>query len=310
MKLKRFASWSIAILFLVSLMACNLPVAQNAGTPDVNGTVAAQVAINLAIQTKVAETLAANGQAVPPAAAPSVAATNTVQVLPQISLTPTMTPTITLTPTPEGVSLVLSNDTYCRLGGPYSSFKIIATVKTGQTVVVLSRNPENDSYYVQNPYDPNTKCWLYGKYATLSGNVQSLPVSTMQPTPTPTYTPTPTSNFTVSYVGLETCAGSYAFKLYVKNAGGIVWKSILITGTDTVTAFAINNSNNSFVDYSGCVAGLSQADLAPGEDSNVLNTIGHFNYDPTGHLINVTVKLCSEDNIAGTCLSKNLSFTP
>lgn len=309
MRIKRFIIWLTSLSLLLTLVACNLPSGNqsSATTPDLNGTVAAEVAIAQAAQTMVAQTLTAAAQAQPLVSTP----TNTLEAPPDMTFTPTLTSTITTTPTPEGVTLVLTNDTYCRVGGPYSSFKIVATVKAGQKVEVLSRNPENDSYYVINPYDTNSRCWLYGKYATVTGDTAILPVSTMQATPTPTATPTPNSKFTVTYIGLETCAPLYAFKLLIKNTGGTIWQYEQITGSDSVTAFIINHSSNVFTEYVGCAGGLTQADLAPGEESYVLNVNpGHFGYDPTGHLINITVKLCSEDGGAGTCLSQNLSFTP
>jgi hypothetical protein len=298
----------LVFTLILSLSACNLPMGgTTAGTPDIAGTVAAKVAIEQAAQTMVAQTMAAAAPIVPAAAT----STNTIQAPPESTFTQTLTPTITLTPTLEGVFLTVSQDTYCRFGAPYSSFKILATVKTGQKVEVISRNPENDSYYVKNPYEPNATCWLYGKYATLTGNPGALPVSTMHPTPTPTFTPTPAINFTVTYSGIETCAGEFGIKLFIRNTGPSIWQYVSISGTDSVTSFGINHTSNQFNSYSGCNITLSQGDLTTGEESYVLAVApGQFNYDPTGHLINLTVKLCSQDNALGTCLSKPISFTP
>ncbi len=308
MTIKRIFLTVLVITIILTLSACNLPMAGNSAetTPDIAGTVAARVAIEQAAQTMVAQTLGAGNSS----AAQVSTSTNTIQAPPEATFTPTLSPTITLTPTPEGVFLTVSQDTYCRFGGPYSSFKILATVKIGQKVEVIARNPENDSYYVKNPYEPNATCWLYGKYATVTGNAAGLTVATMHPTPTPTFTPTPAINFNVSYSGLESCAPNFAFKLFIKNNGGTIWQYESITGSDTVTGFAINHSSNIFKEWSGCVSGVTQEDLTPGEESYVLNIPGFFNYDPTGHLINITVKLCSENNGLGTCLSKPIAFTP
>lgn len=308
MKIKRFLIWLTTLTLLLTLAACNLPSGgQSAATPDLGGTVAAEVAIAQAAQTMVAQTLTAAAQSAPL----ENTSTNTVEAPPDITFTPTLTPTITLTATPEGVSLMVNNDTYCRVGGPYSSFKVVTTVKAGQKVEVLYRNPENDSYYVINPYEANSRCWLYGKYTTVSGDTQSLPVATMQATPTPTATPTPNNNFTVSYVGLETCMGDFAFKLFIKNTGGSTWQYEQITGSDTVTGFAISHSSNTFSEWAGCDPGISQSDLTPGEESYILNVNpGKLAYNPTGNLISLTVKLCTQDGGAGICVSKPISFTP
>jgi hypothetical protein len=260
----------------------------------------------------VAQTLTANAPISPEIPNVQPSNTNTVEAPLEMTSTPTLTPTITLTPTPEGVFLVVSNDTYCRFGGPYSSFKILATVKAGETVKVLARNPENDSYFVQNPYDTSSTCWMYGKYATLSGNTDALPISTMHPTPTPTSTPTPAPGFTVTFNSLINCGPNYAFKLFIKNTGGLTWQSITLAGSDTVTAFAFSQTSNTFKEYTGCSMTLEQNDLTPGEESYVVNDAAgqFFNYDPTGHKISVTVTLCTTDGGAGTCKSIPISFTP
>lgn len=308
MKAKRSLFTGVVVIIILTLSACNMPSGvTSAGTPDIDGTVAAKVAIEHAAQTMVAQTLSAEN----PNAGQVNTSTNTIQAPVDATFTPTLSPTITMTPTPEGTFLTVSQDTYCRFGGPYSSFKILATVKIGQKVEVIARNPENDSYFVKNPYETNSTCWLYGKYATLTGNAAGLTVATMNPTPTPTFTPTPTHGFTVSYVGLESCLPEYAFKLFIKNTGSSIWQSISITGSDTVTAFAINHTSNTFKEFSGCSIGVTQADLTPGESSYVLNVSpGQFNYNPTGNNISITVTLCSLDGLAGTCKSIPLSFTP
>jgi len=308
MKTKRFILTALVFTIILILTACNLPMgATTGGTPDIAGTVAAKVAIEQAAQTMVAQTLSAAN----PDAGLVSTNTNTIQAPPESTFTPTLTPTITLTPTPEGVFLTVSQDTYCRFGAPYSSFKVITTVKSGQKVEVIARNPENDSFYVKNPYEANSTCWLYGKYATVTGNAAGLAVATMHPTPTPTFTPTPNNDFSVSYVSLETCGGQFAFKLFIKNIGGNVWQYEQITGSDSATGFVISHSSNTFKEYAGCVPGVSQADLAPGEESYVLNVDpGQFGYNPAGNPIFITVKLCTLDNALGTCVSKSLSFTP
>lgn len=307
MKTKQILLTVVVFTLILTMSACNMPSGGTvAGTPDIAGTVAAKVAIEQAAQTMVAQTMNAAAPAVP--ATPT--STNTLEA-PVESPTPSLTPTITLTPTPEGVSLVVSQDTNCRLGAPYSVFKSVAVIKSGQQVEVIARNPENDSYYVKNPYDANSTCWIYGKFASVSGNTTNLNVATMQPTPTPTFTPTPNVGFSVSYVKLESCMGDFAFKFFVKNTSSTIWQYEQITGSDSVTGFVINHTSNVFKEWAGCVPGVIQGDLSAGEESYILNVDpGKLNYDPTGHLINITVKLCSQDGGLGTCVSKSLSFTP
>jgi len=307
MKARYIVSILFVFLITLSLSACNMPIGTANSTPDLDATVDAEVALEHMAETRVAGTLGAEN----PAEEPTM--TKTVAAMIQLDTpTQTLTPTITLTTTPEGVFLTMTADTNCRQGAPYSAFKILATIKTGEKVEVLGRNPENDSYYVKNPYDANSKCWVYGKYATVNGDTSALQVVTMQPTPTFTPTPTPVPDFSVSYVGLETCPPNWVFKLFIKNTSDKVWQSMQISGTDTVTGFVINQSSNVFEDWVGCAVVLTQGDLTKGETSNVLNTSpgNFFVYNPTGNLINVTVRLCTQDGLLGECVAKNLSFTP
>ncbi|KAF0111383.1 MAG: Uncharacterized protein FD147_990 [Chloroflexi bacterium] len=296
----RILKWLPGLIMILSLAACNIPLGK-VTAPDLQATVAAEVAIAQSAMTIVAATLNAGAQIIP---------TNTVAVEPLVTFTPTLTPTITLSPTPEGVFLTLSKDTNCRKG-PLAVFQAVTTVKAGQTVEVVGRNPENDTYYVKNPNSPGSFCWLWGQFATLTGNQVSLPVFTPQPTPTATYTPTPTANFSVTYNSLTGCGPDFAFKIYVKNTGSTIWQSIRVSGNDSTTGVAFLHTSNTFKEYAGCVVGITQEDLTPGEDSFVVTANpGHLNYNPAGHSISVTVTLCSEQNGAGTCMSKSLNFVP
>ena len=300
MKFNRIFSAILVFTVVFSLSACNVPTSGNSGTPDIAATANGKAAIEQAAATIVAQTLTAG----PPLF------TETPQP-PLESFTPTLTATAALSPTAEVVSLIVSKDTYCRQGAPVAAFKSIAIIKTGQQVEVVARNPENDSYYVKNPYEDNSYCWIYAKEITPNGNVEGLDVATLQPTATPTRTPTPNINFTITYSSLTNCAPNYAVKLYIQNVGAIPWQFISITGSDTATGFIINHTSNGFDQYSGCSTFNPQDVLTAGDDTYAMNlNPGEFNYDPTGHLINLTVKLCSQDNALGTCLSKPISFTP
>ncbi|MCX6056202.1 MAG: hypothetical protein NTZ74_15065 [Chloroflexi bacterium] len=296
MKIKTVLRWLPGGALILAMLACNIPVG-NVATPDVNATVAAQVAIAQFAQTAVAATMNASAPIIP---------TNTNTVPPTETVTPTMTltPTITLTPTLAGVFMTVSQNTNCRKG-PFAFFPAVTTIMAGQTVEVTGRNLDNDTFYVKNPNSPGAFCWLWGQYATLTGNQAGLPVFTPQPTPTPA------ADFSLSYTKLEKCLPQFAFKFYVKNTGGLIWQSIQILGNDNTLGTAFTHTSNTFKEYTGCVVGTVQEDLTPDEDSYVLNVSpGQLNYDPTGNSISVNVMLCSGQNLAGTCVTKALNFVP
>ena len=301
MKLNRFFLAIIVIAAFVLISACNISASGDAATAD-NATAAdRQEAIEQAAASIVAQTLTAG--------APTI--TQTPQP-PLESFTPTATPTVTFAPTSEIVTLVVAKDTYCRQGAPVAAFKSVVIIKSGQLVEVLARNRDNDSFYVKNPYEDNSACWIYGKEFVLDGNAEGLKFTTLQPTSTPTRTPTPNANFTVTYSSLVACtAPNYAFKLYIQNVGATPWHYISITGSDTVTGFAINHTSNFFDQYSGCSTMNPQDAVIGGDDTYAMNVNpGEFNYNPTGNQINLNVKLCTLDNAQGICVTKPISFTP
>lgn len=299
MKSKRIFSTILVFAVILTLTACNLPSSSGSATNEVTSPANNAAAVEQAAGTIVAQTLTAG--------APTVTET---PLPPLESFTPTATVTQTLAPTSDVVSIVVPKDTYCRQGAPLAEFKSVVIIKSGQLVEVIARNPENDSYYVKNPYEENSYCWVFGKGLTPSGNVDGLKSATLQPTTTPTRTPAP--SFTLTYSSLTDCGASkFAFKLYIQNIGTTPWQYISITGSDSSTGFGINHTSNVFDQYSGCSTVNPQDVIPAGDDSYAMNlNPGEFNYNPSGHQINLTVTLCTLDNAQGYCSSKPISFTP
>lgn len=279
------------VLLFILVSGCTTTAAP---TPDLASTIAVNVAVEqtmAALQTQSAITQLAYEQQHP-------------------TETPTLqpTPTSEFTATPEKVTLTLSKDTYCR-NGIYAKSPFVTLMTAGQTIDVLAVDPNNEAYYVVEPKHTFTYCWVWGEFATVSGNVASLPVYTPQPLPTPTRTPTVGPDFTASYVGLQNCGADYYLRFFIKNNGSKTWQAVLINITDNTNNTTSSFSNSSFVDYSGCSAGVSEDDLAPGEASNVAAYPGgKFSYDPTGHSMTAVVQVCQTDS--GGCNPKVINFTP
>jgi uncharacterized protein YraI len=85
-------------------------------------------------------------------------------------------PTITATAT-SSVFLAAAKDqpVNCRFG-PETSYAIVGALVLGRQAQIIGRNADSSWWYVRNPSDPSTSCWLSAEFVDTVGNVQALPV--------------------------------------------------------------------------------------------------------------------------------------
>jgi len=119
--------------------------------------------------------------AAPPASPPPTLDTPTLSV---ITSTPVLIETLpvfdtpTLVPTPTfGVTLASPKDqpVNCRFG-PGVSYAVVGALDLGRQAEMIGRNPDSSWWYVKNPSDPSTVCWLSAEFVNTVGNVAALPV--------------------------------------------------------------------------------------------------------------------------------------
>jgi hypothetical protein len=183
----------------------------------------------------------------------------------------------------------------------------------GETAQVYGRDPTGRYWYIRNPESGSEYCWVWGEYATITGNSAFLPVYTPPPTPTPTLTPTPTftptpsPDFEAAYSSLDTCVGWW-IEIKLQNTGSIPFKSMGITIKDTETDIVIANYVDGFTDINGCLFSTSRDTLGLGKTYVV--SAPAFNYDPSGHKLRATIILCSDTGQSGTCVTKTIIFKP
>ncbi len=79
------------------------------------------------------------------------------------------------TPTAAQVWVEVRIDTNCRLG-PGLAFEMVGALFVGERTIVLQRSSVPDYWVVENPDRPGHTCYLWGKYATLEGDIGSLPL--------------------------------------------------------------------------------------------------------------------------------------
>ena len=199
----------------------------------------------------------------------------------------------------------VSVDTNCRIG-PGKIYELIGALLVGEEAEIIARDPSGLYWYIKSP-DRGGFCWLWGNYATTKGNTASLPVFTPPPTPTFTPTPTPAINFSVSFHEVDGCVG-WNIEFKITNNGEVMFQSVSTSVTDNDTAETVTSQYDKFEEWNGCLVGSTYQDLDPGDTG--YTTGGTLTNDPAGHSLDASVQLCTEPALGGTCLTKNLSFTP
>lgn len=225
---------------------------------------------------------------------------------PTPSPTPTVTPTITLTPTPSNTPTLLPPvasvkiATNCRTG-PGTAYSLVTSLQPRQLAVVAARSSVENFWYVAIPDQVDEYCWLWGEYASIAGDLSTLPVLTPEPAPVP----------------------KMDFVLY--------YHSSMRCGSTHVSFTVFNNSLTTFKSARILVQDLDADDNihGPAVDRHPFAPIpsfcppGHGNYFPPGAAAYIiipvspvragnnglaNIKLCTEDWGAGDCVIKIAYF--
>jgi hypothetical protein len=103
---------------------------------------------------------------------------------------PRITPTASVTPTPGAPLASVSSPTNCRTG-PSTAYDLVTSLAVGQTAEVVGKDT-HDNYWIIKTGGGSGRCWLWGQYATVTGNTGNLPEIKPPPTPMPTKPAAPT----------------------------------------------------------------------------------------------------------------------
>lgn len=152
---------------LIAVLACNLPGA-NQPAISVNDQAATIIAATLQAQAK-------NGGDVP--------ITATFSPVPQI--TATIGSTLTITPTYSVPMLTLREQTNCR-SGPGQDYEILFAYVKGVKREIVGYYPQENYWLVKSPESSTGECWVWGKYADVTGSYWA--VASVTPPPTATQT--------------------------------------------------------------------------------------------------------------------------
>ena len=139
--------WIVFAVFLLILTSCNFPSSQGNQTPPAQPTL---------------DTPSSNN--------------STPTLLPIETLLALQLPTVTPTQTPRlAIAFPKDQPVNCR-SGPSTSYTVIGELKLGRQAEMIGRNLDSTWWYVKNPSDPSTFCWLAADFTDTEGNVESLPV--------------------------------------------------------------------------------------------------------------------------------------
>jgi hypothetical protein len=160
------------VIFAIVITACTLPSGRppdSSATPDLALTITAQ---SLLLEMQ------ANNQPLP-----EVTITPVVIVQPAVTDTPALAATVTLTPTAGVPMLTVSADTNCR-SGPNKEYSYLGALLVHETAEIVGKNTVTNYWVIKNP-DAAGTCWLWGNYATVTGDTSKLEEIPIPPTPTP-----------------------------------------------------------------------------------------------------------------------------
>ncbi len=285
----------IVALLLFAGLACNVPSLASKNNQEQDPGF---------VETSVVETmLALDGGQIQNGSDPTdQEADPPVTDTPGITDTPTLTPTVTHTPTPQVAMIYSSANTNCR-EGQGTEFAWLTSLTTGDEAEAVGVDTSGEYWYIRRPDQPNSFCWLWGKYATPSGPYQSLPVYTQVPTPTPGF------DYKATFISLiGPCGGNWATMYRIDNIGAFTLESWKTSATDhTGGSNPLSTEQDQFYEYSGCAQINQQVDLTPGESYYLLQI---FDNNPSGHDITTNIKICTKNGLAGECLTKKIRHKP
>lgn len=141
--------WIAIAIFSLGMSSCNLPGDQPTETPPASHTPTLVIPITSA---------------------------STPTSVPIETLLAIDTPTIAPTPTS---SLLLASPkdqpVNCRFG-PGTQYGVAGALNPGRQAEIIGKNEDASWWYVRNPSDPSTLCWLSAGVTDTVGNVGALPV--------------------------------------------------------------------------------------------------------------------------------------
>ena len=284
--LKRHPILISVVILLIASLACSQS-APTESPQDPN-----------ALNTSIAQTIAAR-QTEAARANPATATFTAAPIIPTLTIEPTLSATPDFTPTLETPLISVSVDTNCRTG-PGQVFERVGILLVGETAEIVGREPKGEYWYIRNPDEGVEFCWVWGEYATVTGNL--LPLLYMSPPPPPVL------NVNVSYIRLESCANTWWVEFKLENLSSVPFRSMSLVVRDADTVTVVTTESNGFTNKDGCGTTDTVESLIAGGVVTVSSSA--FGYNPSGNNLSAKITLCTNLNRTGTCSERELTFRP
>lgn len=262
----------LIIMIVLMLAACNLPV--NNTATEVPATQSEKPALATSTSTKALPT-------------ETDVATSTA----------TSTPEPSATITPEIAKAEVVRETNCRVG-PAGNYDLVATYPVGQLLEVVAKDLGNTYWFVKNPEKAEEQCYLLAQNVKISGDTETLPRFTPQPSPTAA------PYFKVSFRKIDTCENADFAVFVVENTGSIPFRSAYIKVTDQKVNKSVEQALNAFDLVNHCVLARNIAPLEPGGTGYVNSPT--FKWAVQGHKLRAVIMLCTDKALKGTCVTQTV----
>lgn len=188
----------------------------------------------LFVCTTISLLLSACGGTPSRAVSPSVTPRNGDPTTEIQAIVQTVTPTfvrVTITPvvftsSDSSPLIAVSRDTNCH-AGPHVAYPLVMIFKVGMTAPIVGRYAASNYWIIEYPAGSGNICWLWGEFATISGDISGV-LDPVFPSPMPaTATPAPGAPLPPSVLFL-TCTS----RLLPSNADHTVEMTVRLEWTD------------------------------------------------------------------------------
>src|SRR4026208_1298623 len=139
--------WIAIAIFVLGLSSCNLPADQATATPPPPAPPTLEIPITSG-------------------ASPTLVSIETLLAIDTATIVPTSTPS-------NSLASAKDQPVNCRFG-PGTQYGIAGALNPGRQAEMIGQNLGSPWWYVRNPSDPSTLCWLAASVTDVVGNVESL----------------------------------------------------------------------------------------------------------------------------------------